>query len=84
MVKTITVKLVLNRTVRLTYSDYTYWEYILFENPFDFDTYGARLTIGHSRAWHEDRHIEVHFPKHSMVSEGFVVNESKYQLKLVN
>lgn len=80
----ISVKLVLNRPVRKTYADQTYWEYMIFESPFDPDTYGAHITIGRSREWHEDMHVEVFFPRHSMVSEEFVVNGSEYQLKLVN
>ena len=84
MVKTITVKPVLNKIIRKTYADSTYGEYVIFESPFDPGTYGVHIIIGHIREWHEDGHIEVYFPKHSMVSEEFVVNESKYQLKLVN
>lgn len=79
----IKVKLVLNRPVRRTYSDYTYWEYTIFESPFDHGTYGAHITIGRSKEWHEDRHIEVYFPQHSMVSEIFEINDNDYQLKLL-
>lgn len=84
MAKTITLKLVLNRTVRKTYPDKTYWEYVIFESPFDPGTYGVHISFGHTGEKHEDSHTEVYFPQHSMVSEEFVVNESKYQLKLVN
>ncbi|MFO1550883.1 hypothetical protein, partial [Lactiplantibacillus plantarum] len=66
------------------YADKTYWEYVIFESPFDPGTYGAHIIIGHSKEWHEDSHVEVYFPKHSTVSEEFVVNDNKYQLKLVN
>ncbi|MFO1547561.1 hypothetical protein ABC418_08510 [Lactiplantibacillus plantarum] len=84
MAKIITIKLVLNRTIRKTYADKTYWEYVIFESPFDPGTYGIHIIIGRIKEWHEDSHIEVYFPQHSMVSEEFMVNESKYRLKLVN
>ncbi|MFO1553880.1 hypothetical protein ABC426_00375 [Lactiplantibacillus plantarum] len=84
MAKTITVKLVLNRTIRKTYADKTYWEYVIFESPFDPGTYGAHFIIGHIREWHEDSHIEVYFPKHSMVSEEFEINGNRYRLRIDN
>ncbi|WP_063490508.1 hypothetical protein [Lactiplantibacillus plantarum] len=82
--KTIDVKLILNRPVRLTYLDYTYWEYTISESPFDPGTYGAHLSLGNNIEKHKDRHIEVYFPRHSMVSEEFELNGDKYKLRLIN
>lgn len=82
MAKIITIKLVLNRTIRKTYADKTYWEYVIFESPFDPGTYGIHIIIGHGKEWHEDSHVEVYFPQHSTLSNEFEVNGGKYKLKL--
>ena len=83
MKKTITLKLVLNRAVRKTYPDKTYWEYIIFESPFDPGTYDVHISFGHNGEKHEDSHTEVYFPQHSMVSKEFGVNGNEYHLKLL-
>lgn len=75
--KIIKVNLVLDTPIRFKYSDGTYVEYIITENPFDSGSYGAHVSFGDAC-----NSVEVYFPRHSTLSHKYYVNGKVFKLCL--
>lgn len=79
--KIIKINLVLNTPIHFSYSDGTYVEYIITENPFDSGSYGAHVSFGNKID--VGNSVEVYFPRHSTLSHKYSVNGKIFKLRLV-
>lgn len=75
--KIIKVNLVLDTPIRFKYSDGTYVEYIITENPFDSGSYGAHVSFDDAC-----NSVEAYFPRHSTLSHKYSVNGKVFKLRL--
>ncbi len=81
--KVINVDLILNTPLLIKYSDNTFVEYTITENPFDSGSYAAHVAFGKNGNKEPDSYIEVYFPRHSNLSHKYSVNGQLFKIRLV-
>lgn len=81
--KIIKISLVLNTPIHFSYSDGTYVEYMITENPFDSGSYAVHVSFGSKTDKAATTYMEVYFPRHSTLSREYSVNGKMFKLRLV-
>ncbi|MBC6384194.1 hypothetical protein [Lactiplantibacillus plantarum] len=81
MEKIIPIELTLNRTIRKTYPDRSFWKYIIYEDPAQANSYRAHLSFHSINGNNQINHYEVIFNKNSNLSELFKIGENYFRLK---
>lgn len=81
MENVIQIELTLNKAIRKTYPDRSYWEYIICEDPLQADYYRIHLSFHSMNGNNYVSHYEVLFNKRSTLSELFQIDGNSFRLK---